>query len=83
MVAKYLIVFAIASLVIYEQIVQRQLRRRGLAYGSFLASQSAVMVEITRRARAGNVLSQLHHAALLAILLWILVGLGSYLFFGK
>ena len=83
MIAKYLIVIVIASLVIYEQIVLRQLLKRGLARGNFLASQSAVFGEITRRARTGNIWSQLHHAAMLGIGLWIAIGLGSFLFFGK
>ena len=83
MIAKYLFVILIAGLVIYEQIVLRQLRRAGLKPHAFLPAQTAVLVEITRRARAGNVWSQLHHAAMLGIISWIAVGLSSFLFFGK
>lgn len=83
MIAKYIFVILVTSLVIYEQIVLRQLRRRGLVQGSFLQMQGAVLAEITRRARGGNALSQLHHAALLGIGLWIAFGFVSFFFFGK
>lgn len=83
MIAKYLIVLVIAAVVGYEQLVLWQMKRRGLQARSFFAAQSAVIGEITRRARSGNVPSQLHHAALLGIGLWIIIGLVSFLFFGK
>lgn len=83
MIAKFIIVVVIAAVVAYEQLVLWQMKRRGLETASFFTAQKAVLGEITRRARNGNVPSQLHHAALLGIGLWIAIGLGSFIFFGK
>lgn len=83
MIAKYVFVLLIAGLVTYEQIVLRQMRKRGFAERAFLRTQGAVLAEITVRARRGNALSQLHHAALFGIGMWIAFGFVSFFFFGK
>jgi hypothetical protein len=78
MIAKYLLVAVVLAMVLYQQFVLWQLKKRG-APGSFLRAQIALFKEITARALNGSVVAQLHHAALLGLMLWITVGFGYHL----
>ena len=78
MIAKYLLVVVVLAMVVYQQMVLRQLKKRG-QIASILGAQGALFREITARALNGGVLAQLHHAALLGLALWLVVGLGYFL----
>jgi hypothetical protein len=77
-VAKYIIVVVVLAVALYQQFVLWQLKKRGPT-GSFINSQKALLREITTRAFAGSMAAQLHHAALLGVMLWLTVGFGYYL----
>jgi hypothetical protein len=77
-VAKYVLVVVVLAMVIYQQFVLRQMKRRGQV-ASFVGSQFALFREITSRALGGSVAAQLHHAALLGLMLWLTVGFGYHL----
>ena len=73
--AKYVLVVVVLGMVVYQQFVLWQLKKRG-PVGSFFRGQMTLMREITARALNGSVAAQLHHAALLGVMLWVVVGLG-------
>ncbi|OJY35402.1 MAG: hypothetical protein BGP06_05925 [Rhizobiales bacterium 65-9] len=78
MIAKYLLVAVVLALVVYQQLVLRQMRKRR-QIASMLGAQAALFREITARALNGSVAAQLHHAALLGLALWLTVGFGYHL----
>ncbi|WP_342362424.1 hypothetical protein [Terrarubrum flagellatum] len=77
MIAKFVLVAVVLAMVLYEQMVLRQLRKQG-RIASTLGATATLFREITARALKGSAAAQLHHAALLGLALWLAVGFGYH-----